>query len=98
MAGAAARDHLRHGLVDAAMQRIIEMIRLDQRAGAFHRPVVGQDRAQQSLLDIDVVRDVAIGFLFHKLFSCSSTSARGASNQAIAEGPGKAVRHQPTGA
>ena len=62
---AAALDHLRHGLVDAAMQRIVEMLRLDQRADALHRPVVHQDRAEQSLLDIDVVGDVAIGFLFH---------------------------------
>ncbi|HSS14081.1 MAG TPA: hypothetical protein VLL04_09315, partial [Rhizomicrobium sp.] len=44
------------------------MVRLDQRADAFHRSVVGQDRAQQGLLDIDVVGDVAIGFLFNKLF------------------------------
>ena len=25
-------DHLRHGFEDAAMQRIVEMLRLDQRA------------------------------------------------------------------
>ena len=66
---AAAFDHLRHGFENAAMQRIVEMLRLDQRAGALHGAVVGQDRAQQSLLDIDVVGDVAIGFLFHYAFA-----------------------------
>jgi hypothetical protein len=47
------------------VQRIVEMLGPDQRRNGFQRPIVHQDRAEQSLLDFDVVGDVAIGFLFH---------------------------------
>ena len=73
---AAALDHLRHGLEDAAMQGIVEMLGLQKGAGALHRPVVGQDRAQQRLFDVDIVRDVAISFLFHCALDTSSAIRR----------------------
>jgi len=67
----AALKRLRHGFEDAGMQRIVKMIRLDQRADPLQRLVVHQQRAQQRLLDLDVIGDVAIGVLFH---CCSQTA------------------------
>ena len=67
------------------MQRIVEMLRLDQRGDGLERAVVHQDRTEQSLLDIDVIGDVAIGFLFH-VGSCS-----GRSRHAKAEGESSEV-------
>jgi hypothetical protein len=47
-------DHLRHHLEDARMQRIVEILRLEERADALHRLVVDQERAEQSLLDFSM--------------------------------------------
>ena len=62
---AAAFEARKHGFEQALVQRIVEMLGPEQRRNFFRRPVVHDDRAEQRLLDIDVVGDVAIDFLFH---------------------------------
>jgi hypothetical protein len=48
------------------MQGIVEMLSLEQRRDAFQRLIVHQDRAEQRLLDFDIIGDVAISFVFHQ--------------------------------
>ncbi len=62
---------LRHRLEQALMQRIVKMFRLHMRGDGFQGAVVHQNRAEQCLLDFDVVGDVTIDFLFHH---CSAGS------------------------
>jgi hypothetical protein len=80
-----------------AVQRIVEMVRLSQRAGALHRPVVHQDRAEQSLLDIDVIGDVGDRLPVPSILSLAPPAW--ASNQPIGEavGQGKMIQ-SPTAA
>ena len=53
-------DELRRLLVDLPVQRIEEMHRLEEIGDAVEGLVVDQDRAEQRLLDLDVVRDLAV--------------------------------------
>ena len=62
---AAALELGDHDLVDPRMQRIVEMLGLEDRGDPLDRLIVDQHRAEQRLLDVDVIGDVAIDFLFH---------------------------------
>ena len=53
--------HMRRGFVDAPMQRLVEMLRLEKRGDALERIVVDEDRAEQRLLGLDVERTLAAG-------------------------------------
>ena len=64
-----------HDLVDALMQRIVEMLRLQRTRHALQRLIVHEDRTEQRLLDFDVIGDVAIGFLFHGALFASVRAA-----------------------
>ncbi len=65
---AAALRRGEHHLKDARVQRIVEFLRLQDRTDALDHMVVDEHRAEQSLLDLDVVGDVTVSFLFHFLF------------------------------
>ena len=56
-----ARIRLRAMLVDLLMDRLEEMLRLEKVGDAIERLVVDEDRAQQRLLGLDIVRGGAIG-------------------------------------
>ena len=53
-------DELRRLLVDLPMQRIEEVHRLEEIGDAIEGFVVDQDRAEKRLLDLDVMRDLAM--------------------------------------
>ena len=53
-------DELRRLLVDLPVQRIEEVHRLEEIGDAIERLVVDQDRAEQRLLDLDVMRDLTV--------------------------------------
>ena len=53
-------DELPGLLVDLAVQRIEEMDRLEEIGDAVEGLVVDQDRAEQRLLHLDVMRDLAV--------------------------------------
>ena len=56
------------------MQRIVEMLRLEERRHRLQRAVIHQDGTEQRLLDFDIVGDVTVDFLFHAPF-CSQRAA-----------------------
>ena len=56
----AEADELRRLLVDLPVQRIEEVAGLEEIRDAVERLVVDQDRAEQRLLDLDVVRALAV--------------------------------------
>ncbi len=56
---------LQHRLIEALVQRIVELVGPEDRRDRFERAIIDQDRAEQRLLDFDVVGDVTIDFLFH---------------------------------
>ena len=55
-----ARIRLRAMLVDLLVDRLEEMLRLEEVGDAVERLVVDEDRAQQRLLRLDIVRRDAI--------------------------------------
>ena len=57
----AALDQLRRCLVDAAVDRLVEMPRLEDLRNFFEGAVVGEDRAEQRRLDFRIMRRGAIG-------------------------------------
>ena len=54
-------DELARRLVDLLVQRIEEMVRLEERGDAIHRLVVDEDGAEQRLLGLKVVRSLPEG-------------------------------------
>ena len=50
-----------HQLVDLLMQRIVEVMRIEERGHAVHRLVVDEDRAKQRLFGLQIVRGLAEG-------------------------------------
>ncbi len=65
---AAAFRRGRHRHIEPLMQRVVKVVRLQDGTDTFDLLVVDKKRAEQSLLDFDVVRDVAVSFLFHLNF------------------------------
>jgi hypothetical protein len=61
----AALGRAEHHFIDALMERIVEIFRLQDGGHPLDGAIVHKDRAEQCLLDLDVIGDVAIGFLFH---------------------------------
>ena len=55
----AAQDQLRRRLEDARVQRVIEMRRLEEGRDAVDRLVVDEDRAEQRLLGLEIMRRLA---------------------------------------
>ena len=70
----AALHRAGHRFIKPLVQRIVEMLALQNRGNPLQRLIVDEDRAEQSLLDFDIVGYVAIGLLFHD-GSCSRLSA-----------------------
>ena len=54
-------DELGRRLVDLLVQRIVEVVRLQERGDAVHRLVVDEDGAQERLLGLEVVGGLAEG-------------------------------------
>ena len=54
-------DQLARRLVDLLMQRIVEVVRIEERRHAVHRLVVDEDGAEQRLLGLEVVRGLTEG-------------------------------------
>ena len=56
-------DQLGRRLVDLLVQRIVEVLRIEERRDAVHRLVVDEDGAEQRLLGLEVVRSLTEGEL-----------------------------------
>ena len=54
---------LRRRLVDLLVQRIVEVLRIEERRDAVHRLVVDEDGAEQRLLGLQIVRSLTEGEL-----------------------------------
>ena len=59
------RPHPLHGREQPLMEGIVQMFRLESSRRAIEGIIVDQNGANQSLLDIDVIRKMALDFQFH---------------------------------
>ena len=95
----AAFDEGEDRLVDAPVNRLAEMLGLQERGNAIRRLVVDQHGAKQGLLGLDIVRQLAIG----RPDAARSGRERGdiadlghVAREAITAPPGGGIRHRPT--
>ena len=95
---AAALETCHHHVEQPRMQRIVEMLGFENRRDALDRLIVDQDRAEQGLLDIDVVWDVAVNFVFHDGSELSPCLSRCRLRWVKAGGESIDARRRPQGA